>query len=87
MPQQVDVSITWSVIGALSVVNPVPPNATLGQAYSHQFSAIGGTPPYTWSIAAGSLPPGLSLSSDGLVSGTSTTAGDYNVTIRVQDSG
>src|SRR4029077_15216326 len=35
------------------------------------FNATGGAPPYTWSIVAGSLPPGLALSPAGAISGTS----------------
>jgi hypothetical protein len=54
--------------------------------YSHQLSVYGGTGPYTWSIWAGSLPAGLSLSSSGLISGTPTTAGYTLVYIQVSDN-
>ena len=37
--------------------------------------ASGGNPPYTWSLAGGSLPAGLSLASDGTISGTPTRGG------------
>src|SRR5579864_969251 len=40
------------------------PGATVGVAYSQTFTASGGTSPYTFS-GAGTLPPGLSLSSAG----------------------
>ena len=53
------------------------------------FAATGGTPPYTWTwtpAAGSSLPPGLSLSGKGVLSGTPTTAGTYNVIVTVQDS-
>lgn len=39
-----------------------------------QLSASGGTAPYQWTIASGSLPPGLNLSASGLISGTITAA-------------
>src|SRR5208283_4157317 len=43
--------------------------------------------PYTFSIASGSLPPGLTLNtSTGAITGTPTTAGTYNFTAQVVDS-
>ena len=46
-------------------------DATIGVPYSVQASASGGTTPYTWTIASGQLPAGLSInSSSGLISGT-----------------
>jgi large repetitive protein len=51
--------------------------AQLNTTYSLQFTAAGSTSP-TWSVSAGSLPGGLTLSSSGLLSGTPTTEGDYS---------
>ncbi|HEY1825994.1 MAG TPA: Ig domain-containing protein [Acidimicrobiales bacterium] len=51
-----------------------PPNATVGNPYSFQLSAGGIPGPYTWSLVSGKLPPGLSLSTSGLISGTPTSA-------------
>jgi hypothetical protein len=49
--------------------------------------ASGGTGAYTWSIASGSLPPGMTLnSSSGLLSGTPTTLGNYTFTVKVTDA-
>ncbi|MFI5110710.1 MAG: putative Ig domain-containing protein, partial [Terriglobales bacterium] len=68
------------------------PNAGTNVAYSQQLVAIGGVinPPttnYTWSLTGdSSLPPNLSLSSSGLISGTPTTAGTYSFTVRVADA-
>jgi len=64
------------------------PNGTVGTAYNQSLTATGGTPPYqwTWMAAAGSgLPPGLSLSSAGTISGTPTAAGTFDVIVQVQD--
>jgi len=47
----------------------------------------GGTPPYTWSLASGALPPGVtSINSDGVFIGVPTTAGIYQFTLSAQDS-
>ncbi|WAC70479.1 putative Ig domain-containing protein [Microbacterium sp. SL75] len=51
-----------------------PPAATVGTPYSYRFTA-GGYPEPQFSIARGALPEGLTLSSDGWVSGTPTAAG------------
>ena len=59
----------------------------MGTAYSQTLTASGGTPSYTWSIASGTLPAGLSLSSAGVISGTPTTAGGpTSITFMVTDS-
>jgi hypothetical protein len=51
-------------------------------------SATGGTPAYTWSITAGSLPAGLTLAATtGIISGTPTTSGTSNFTATVSDNG
>ena len=55
-------------------------------AYSDQLTVTGGTSPFTWSVSAGTLPPGLTLgASTGLLSGTPTTAGTYSFTVKVTD--
>jgi Putative Ig domain len=62
------------------------PGGLLNSAYSQSLSASGGTPPYTWDTTSGSLPPGLSLTSDGTLSGTLTSSGIFSFTVRVRDS-
>jgi hypothetical protein len=47
---------------------------------------VTGTAPYTWSIASGTLPAGITLSSTGLVSGTPTTAGVSYLSVKVTDA-
>jgi hypothetical protein len=58
----------------------------LNVAGSYQLNPCCGTAPYTFTIYSGSLPPGLTLSSGGLISGTPTTAGEYLVCFTVTDS-
>ena len=71
----------------LSITSTSIPSGQAGIAYAQALTAIGGATPYTWSIASGSLPAGLSLtSSSGLIAGTPTTAGTSSFTARVVDS-
>jgi hypothetical protein len=67
-------------------INTTLPPATAGIAYSNTIQTTGGTGMLTWSITAGALPPGLSLSQLGVVSGTPTTADNYSFTVQVTDS-
>jgi hypothetical protein len=59
--------------------------ATLGSFYSNQLSACCASG-YVWSLTGGTLPPGLSLSSSGLLSGTLTTGGSYSFLIAAADA-
>jgi len=62
-------------------------DATVKVAYSARLSASGGTSPYSWKLASGTLPVGLSLSgSKGVISGTQTKAGTFTFTVEVTDS-
>jgi hypothetical protein len=57
-------------------------------SYAIGVFADGGVPPYRWSLVAGGLPPGLSLTtSPGRITGTPTTAGTFTFTLRVTDEG
>ena len=75
-----------TVSAGVSATFSAPPAADVGGAYSDTLTASGGTTPYTWSVNAGTLPPGLSLSSAGVLAGTPTTAGSYPFTVNVVDA-
>jgi hypothetical protein len=79
---------TAGALGAKLVITPATiPDGQYGTLYKNQtLKAAGGKSPYTYSISAGSLPPGLSLSSSGVLSGTPTAAGKYSFTITVHDN-
>ncbi|MEV0680772.1 S8 family serine peptidase [Actinosynnema sp. NPDC050436] len=70
--------------GDVAVANPGNRTATVGQAFSLDNSATGGTSPYTWSATG--LPAGLSVdSATGRISGTPSAAGTANVTVTATD--
>ncbi|MBI5688282.1 MAG: peptidylprolyl isomerase, partial [Verrucomicrobia bacterium] len=60
-------------------------SGTLNGSYNQTMLVNGGIGPYTWS-SSGNLPPGLSLSADGVLSGTPTAIGTYNFTLGVSDA-
>jgi hypothetical protein len=70
----------------LSVATPFLQSGTVGIPYSQNLLASSGVQPYTWSIAAGNLPPGLSLANNGNISGTPAASGTFNFTVQVVDS-
>ncbi len=62
------------------------PDATQAVAYSQTVSVSGGTGPYSFSIASGELPAGLTLSSTGVISGTATASGVFTFKVKVIDA-
>src|SRR5581483_87742 len=62
------------------------PQATVSAPYNVSFTATGGTPPYTFGISAGTLPPGLSLGAGGTLSGTPTVSGSFPFDIKAADA-
>ncbi|WP_430543697.1 autotransporter domain-containing protein [Xanthomonas sacchari] len=70
----------------LTLSPPALPVGTAGSAYSQALSATGGTAPYSYSLATGALPAGMSLSAAGVLSGTPTQAGSFVFTATVTDS-
>jgi uncharacterized protein YhjY with autotransporter beta-barrel domain len=79
-------AITLNVDAPAIVVTPnTVPAATRGSAYSQSFAATGGVGSYTYDVSAGALPAGTTLSTAGVLSGTPTVTGTFNVTIRATD--
>ncbi len=77
---------TFNVAAPTIAITPTTlPAATGSIAYSQTLSASGGNGGYTYSLTAGTLPPGIALSSAGLISGTPTTTGSYSFTVRATD--
>ncbi len=68
-------------------VNPATlPDGAVAVAYAQTVTASGGVGPYTFTVTAGSLPAGVTLSSGGALSGTPTAGGSFNFTVTATDS-
>ncbi len=62
------------------------PSGQLGQSYSSSISVTGGKPEYNIAVVGGTLPNGLTLDPDGLLSGTPLEVGTFSIRVRVTDS-
>jgi hypothetical protein len=69
----------------LEVVTDELPAGAIESRYDAVVEAEGGVLPYSWSLAAGSLPSGLVLNSNGTIGGTPTATGEADFTVRVTD--
>jgi hypothetical protein len=87
-PQSTGATFTIDVIGVspllISTTSPLA-NGALGVPYSIPLRAQGGEIPYTWTLASGTIPPGLQVGSGGSLTGTPTQAGNYSFTLTVSD--
>ena len=67
-------------------VNPATlPNGTVGSSYSQNLSAVGGGIPHSFTFS-GTLPNGVTLANDGVLSGVPTVAGTFNFTVTATDT-
>jgi Putative Ig domain len=92
----------WQTRGVYSALVEIPappplPTVTIttasaadgvaGTAYSLSLAASNGTAPYAYAVKSGALPPGLTLSASGQITGTPTTGGTYTFTVEATASG
>ena len=75
-----EVSGSGTVESVPQITTESLPGGTVGTAYG-QALAADGTTPISWSVTSGALPAGLTLSSDGKITGTPTTAGESKFTV------
>ncbi len=80
-------TFTLSIVStpAISTTSPLP-GGEIGVLYSQTLTAVGGAPPYTWSVSANALPAGLTLSAAGTIGGTPSAAGTFTFTAQITDS-
>lgn len=79
--------IAGAACPAILVAPASLPDATIGTPYSEIISASGGTAPYSFSLTAGALPPGLMLDpTTGELSGTLITVGNFSFTVTATDA-
>ena len=89
-PAQHDATvITLTIDDSLMVMESAsPPAGTVTYSYTPVYLGVasGGSPPFTHSVTAGTVPPGLTLGSDGWLNGTPTTAGSFAFTVTATDA-
>ena len=78
-------SITIAADAALSVKTASLPNANENVSYSATLAGTGGDAPYTWTLTSGTLPAGLTLSSNGTISGVPTSFGTSTFSVKATD--
>jgi Bacterial Ig domain/Putative Ig domain len=71
---------------SFSITTGQLPGGTVGTPYNATLGTSGGILPYNWSVSSGTLPPGLTLSSNGTISGTPSGAGSFTFRVQVRDT-
>ncbi|HEY1220755.1 MAG TPA: putative Ig domain-containing protein, partial [Bryobacteraceae bacterium] len=84
-PLRATQSFTVVIYPVLTIATQTASSGTVGTPYSQTFTATGGAGPstYTWSVANGTLPAGLTLSAQGVLFGTPTASGSFSLTVQV----
>ena len=70
---------------SLAVQPNTLPNGVQGTAYNQTLTAVGGNPPYTFTLSSGALPTGISLAANGAITGTPSAGGSFTFIIQAQD--
>jgi hypothetical protein len=80
-------SITYTV-APVAITTTALPAGAIKTPYTTTLTAVGGNPPYKWSLASGSgpLPAGLKFKPTGVISGKPKKAGTYSFTVQVVDT-
>jgi hypothetical protein len=70
---------------SIAVINPAASTASVLQPFNVRFTQAGGSAPVAFTVAAGTLPPGLTLGTDGTLSGMTSQSGVFPLTVRATD--
>lgn len=75
-----------SIVRPTIIIDPPDlPTVTVGNTYTANLTAFGGTDPYTFTVTAGELPTGLSLDTSGHITGTASVDATFNFTVTATD--
>ncbi|HKK94514.1 MAG TPA: putative Ig domain-containing protein, partial [Longimicrobiales bacterium] len=72
------IAVTWPPV---AISTSSLPTGSLGAPYAAQLAALGGDGSYAWSVSAGELPAGVTLATDGSITGTPTAIATSNFTV------
>lgn len=89
LDQDVREVFSLTVTNSLTLTENITPSGdlTVGTPYSQAIAVTnGGGASYTYALTAGNLPPGLTLSSAGVLSGTPAAWGLYGLTVTATDT-
>src|SRR6185436_14779922 len=78
--------VTPSVALPLTITTSQIPPTTPGAPISRTLQSVASTGPLVCTVVSGQLPPGVTLSPTGTISGTPTTPGNYGFTVRCTDA-
>jgi hypothetical protein len=79
-------TIQFRVVDRLTIPQQTLANAALTSPYTATLTRAGGVAPFVWSLNDSSLPAGLSLAPNGVISGTPTSGGTVQFSVLVQDA-
>ncbi|WP_460640247.1 choice-of-anchor Q domain-containing protein, partial [Larkinella harenae] len=68
----------------VTITNPTLSTTRVGQAFNQRFTAAGGSGSFSFSVVSGTLPAGLSLATNGVLSGTPTQFGSFSLTVQAR---
>jgi hypothetical protein len=81
-----EITYTYTIVPLTILGYSNAPTAVLNQDFVRQLPAMGGKPPYTWTLIEGTLPPGIILDPRGRVKGKATSTGSYTYKLKLTDS-